>query len=49
MGLIVGIILGGAWMYFACTAVENGSISVDTFLMGCAVLIAGFMAGRDNE
>jgi hypothetical protein len=46
---VFGVLSGLGWIYVASRAVEEGNVSADTFFIGCAVLIAGFMAGRDNE
>jgi hypothetical protein len=46
---VMGALFGLGWFCVATRACSVGDISVDTFFMGSAILIAGFMAGRDDE
>lgn len=46
---VFGVLFGLGWFYTATRAGSEGNISADTFFIGCAVLIAGFMAGRNNR
>lgn len=46
---VMGVLFGLGWFYTATLADADGNISADAYFIGLAVLIAGFMAGRDNK
>lgn len=46
---VMGALFGLGWFCVATRVCSERDISVDTFFMGSAVLIAGFMAGSNNE
>lgn len=46
---VMGTLFGLGWFCVATRVCSEKDISIDTFFMGSAVLIAGFMAGRNKE